>query len=332
MTPPPPAALPWRTRLAVSFISTLSDTARRHDGTVNRRLLNFLDLKSPSSSTPIQSIVSSDVTVDASRNLWFRLYTPTTTSTTLPIFVFFHGGGFAFLSPASVGYDLVCRRFARTLPAIVVSVNYRLTPEHRFPCQYEDGFEILRFLDGAASVLPPNADITKCFLAGDSAGANLAHHVAVRVGRAGDDKFRRLRVVGQVSIQPFFGGEERSEAEIRLGSNSVLVSLPRTDWLWKAFLPEGSNRDHEAANVSGENAEDISGVEYPETMVIVGGLDPLQDWQRKYYEWLKKWDKEATLIEYPNMIHAFYMFPELPEAAQVFTQVKDFVTRRKSAA
>ncbi|CAN1787573.1 Probable carboxylesterase 18 [Linum perenne] len=285
MTPPPPAALPWRTRLAVSFISTLSDTARRHDGTVNRRLLNFLDLKSPSSSTPIQSIVSSDVTVDASRNLWFRLYTPTTTSTTLPIFVFFHGGGFAFLSPASVGYDLVCRRFARTLPAIVVSVNYRLTPEHRFPCQYEDGFEILRFLDGAASVLPPNADITKCFLAGDSAGANLAHHVAVR-----------------------------------------------TDWLWKAFLPEGSNRDHEAANVSGENAEDISGVEYPETMVIVGGLDPLQDWQRKYYEWLKKWDKEATLIEYPNMIHAFYMFPELPEAAQVFTQVKDFVTRRKSAA
>ncbi|CAN1787571.1 Probable carboxylesterase 18 [Linum perenne] len=67
-------------------------------------------------------------------------------------------------------------------------------------------------------------------------------------------------------------------------------------------------------------------------MVIVGGLDPLQDWQRKYYEWLKKWDKEATLIEYPNMIHAFYMFPELPEAAQVFTQVKDFVTRRKSAA
>ncbi|CAN0917545.1 Probable carboxylesterase 18 [Linum grandiflorum] len=343
ITPPPPAALPWRTRLAVSVISALSDTARRHDGTVNRRLLNFLDLKSPSSSTPIQSVVSSDVTVDASRNLWFRLYTPTapssssSSSASLPIFVFFHGGGFAFLSPASVGYDLVCRRFARTLPAIVVSVNYRLTPEHRFPCQYEDGFDILRFLDADnngdrdASVLPPNADITKCFLAGDSAGANLAHHVAVRAGRVGQDKFRRLRVIGQVSIQPFFGGEERSESEIRFGSNSMIVSLPRTDWMWKAFLPEGSNRDHKAANVSGANAEDISGVEYPDTMVIVGGLDPLQDWQRKYYKWLKRMEKEATLIEYPNMIHAFYMFPELPESAEVFAQVKDFVARKSAA-
>ncbi|CAN1298230.1 Probable carboxylesterase 18 [Linum perenne] len=103
-----------------------SSSSRRHDGTVNHRLLNFLDLKSPS-STPIQSIVSSDVTVDASRNLWFRLYTPivaASTSATLLIFLFFHDRGFAFLSPASVGYDLVYRRFARNLPAIVVSVNY----------------------------------------------------------------------------------------------------------------------------------------------------------------------------------------------------------------
>ncbi|CAN1829856.1 Probable carboxylesterase 18 [Linum perenne] len=102
--------------------ATTTSLLHHHDGTINHRLLNFLDPKSPSSSTPIQS------TVDASHNLWFRLYTPTaaaSTSATLPIFVFFHGGGFSFLSPASVGYDLICRRFARTLPAIVVSVNYR---------------------------------------------------------------------------------------------------------------------------------------------------------------------------------------------------------------
>ncbi|MCI79838.1 putative carboxylesterase 18-like, partial [Trifolium medium] len=56
--------------------------------------------------------------------------------------------------------------------------------------------------------------------------------------------------------------------------------MARTDWLWKVFLPEGSDRDHGAANVSGPNAEDLSGLEYPDTLVFVGGFDPLNDWQK----------------------------------------------------
>ncbi|BBH09365.1 carboxyesterase 18 [Prunus dulcis] len=73
-----------------------------------------------------------------------------------------------------------------------------------------------------------------------------------------------------------------------------------------AFLPDGSNRDHEAANVTGPNAVDISGLDYPSTLVFVGGFDPLLDWQKRYYQWLKKSGKEAKIIEYPNSIHAFY--------------------------
>ncbi|KAI4331792.1 hypothetical protein L6164_016747 [Bauhinia variegata] len=107
-----------------------------------------------------------------------------------------------------------------------------------------------------------------------------------------------------------------------------LVSMPRTDWIWKAFLPRWSDRDHEAANVSGPNAVDISGMDYQETLVIVAGFDPLRDWQKRYYEWLRKSGKEAQLIEYPDMIHAFYIFPESPESSQLITQVKDFITKR----
>lgn len=172
-------------------------------------------------------------------------------------------------------------------------------------------------------MLPPVADLSGCFLAGDSAGANLAHHVAVRACTA---RFRVLKVIGLVSIQPFFGGEERTEAESGI-VGSFLVSMPRTDWLWRVFLPEGSNRDHPAVNVSGPNCLDISGMAFPETVVFVGGFDPLKDWQRRYYEWLKKSGKEASLIEYPNMVHAFYVFPELPEATQLIMQVRDFVTK-----
>ncbi|KAK7314850.1 hypothetical protein VNO77_33378 [Canavalia gladiata] len=323
----PKPFIPWKTRISISFLSTVTDIARRN-GTLNRRLLNLIDLKSQSNATPVDGVFTKDVTIDADRNLWFRVFTPTAAvsagDASLPVVVFFHGGGFAFLSPASFAYDAVCRKFCRIIPAVVVSVNYRLVPEHRYPCQYDDGEAVLKFLDDNRSFLPENSDVSRCFLAGDSAGANLAHHAAVRVCKSG---LREVRIVGLISIQPFFGGEERTESELRL-EGSPLVSVPRTDWLWKVMLPDGSDRDHGAANVSGPNAEDLSGLDYPDTLVFVGGFDPLQDWQRRYYEWLRKSGKKAELIEYPNMIHAFYVFPDMPESVQLISQVKDFITKR----
>lgn len=211
------------------------------------------------------------------------------------------------------------------MSVVVVSVNYRLTPEHRYPSQYDDGEEVLKFLDENKTVLPENADVSKCFLAGDSAGANLAHHVAVRVCKAG---LQNIQVVGLISIQPFFGGEERTESEVRL-EGSPLVSMARTDWMWKVFLPEGSDRDHGAANVSGPNSEDLSGLDFPDTLIFVGGFDPLNDWQKRYYDWLRKNGKEVQIIEYPNMIHAFYVFPDLPESSQLISQVKDFINKKR---
>nr|DAD38977.1 TPA_asm: hypothetical protein HUJ06_013300 [Nelumbo nucifera] len=224
-------------------------------------------------------------------------------------------------------YDSVCRRFARKIPAVVVSVNYRLSPESRCPSQYEDGFDALKFLDGRQfDGFPAKADLSKCFLVGDSAGANLAHQVACRAGVA---EFREVRIIGLISIQPFFGGEERTESEIRL-TRVPLVSLKATDLAWKMFLPEGSNRDHEAVNVSGPNSADISGVNYPDTLVFVGGFDPLQDWQRRYCEWLKRSGKYASLIEYPNAIHAFYWFPVLPESSRLIADIRDFIQNQSN--
>ncbi|EOX92766.1 PREDICTED: probable carboxylesterase 18 [Theobroma cacao] len=315
-------SLPWTVRLPVSIVSTLIDNVCRPNGTSNRRLINFLDYQTP--PKPANSVSSTDISLDATRDLWFRLYSPSINQL-LPVLIFFHGGGFSFLSPASLPYAMLCRKFAFNLPAIVISVNYRLAPEHRYPSQYQDGFDVLKFLDeNSATVLPKNADLSRCFFAGDSAGANLAHHVAVGACRT---ELRTMKVIGLISIQPFFGGEERTEAEFQLGGPSLLVSVPRTDWCWKAFLPEGSNRDHGAANVSGPNAEDISGLDFPKTMVVVGGFDPLKDWQRRYYTWLRKSGIEASLVEHPNMIHGFYVFPHLAEASLLVLQIKDFIAK-----
>ncbi|XP_008237835.1 PREDICTED: probable carboxylesterase 18 [Prunus mume] len=314
--------LSWRLRLFLSSFSFAVDASRRSNGTLNRRFINLLDFKSPPLTKPHKNLKSSDVIVDSSRNLWFRLYTPTASAsaTTLPVIVFFHGGGFAFMAANSKLYDDFCQRLARELPAVVVSVNYRLTPDHRYPCQYDDAFDVLKFMENDGHYFE-GANLKQCFLAGDSAGGNIAHHVALRCS---GHVFQNLKVVGILSIQPFFGGEERTEPERRLVGVPV-VNLERTDWMWRALLPEGSDRDHPAANVFGPKSEDISGSDYPATIVFLGGFDPLQEWQKRYYEGLKKSGKEAELVYYPNAIHTFYVHPELEECAAFFNKVRDFV-------
>ncbi|XP_004512636.1 probable carboxylesterase 18 [Cicer arietinum] len=335
-TDKPKLNLPLKIRVTLSLISAITNASRRPNGTVNRTLFNFFDRKCSPNATPVNGVSTKDVTVNAEHNVWFRLFTPTddvtvtggdtdTKSASLPVVVFFHGGGFTFLSPSSLAFDAFCRKLCREIPAVVVSVNYRLSPEHRYPAQYDDGEAVLKFLDEDKTVLPKNADVAKCFLAGDSAGGNLAHNVAVRVCKEG---LRKIRIVGLIALQPFFGGEEQTESEIRL-EGAPLVSTSRTNWLWKAFLPEGSNRDHGVANVSGPNGEDLSGLDYPDTLVFVGGFDPLIDWQKRYYDWLRKNGKNAQLTEYPNMFHGFYVFPELPESFQLVLEVKDFINKNR---
>ncbi|XP_042481067.1 probable carboxylesterase 18 [Macadamia integrifolia] len=318
--------LPWRPKILLYGLTFLMNFTRRRNGTINRRLLHLIDLflKVSANNKPRGGVKTLDITIDATRNLWFRLFIPTKTPSDvpLPVIIFFHGGGFAFLSPNVRQFDHFCRRLSNEIPAVIVSVNYRLSPEHRFPSQYDDGFDTLKFLDEQKLYgFPENADLSRCFLAGDSAGGNLTHHVACRAGKA---EFRQVRVIGQISIQPFFGGEERTESEIRL-KRMPIVSMGLTDWLWKAFLPEGENRDHEAVNVMGPRAVDITEIEYPETMVVVGGFDPLKDRQREFYKWLRRSWKEAKLIEYPRSVHGFYAFPEIPDACLFMKEVKGFV-------
>ncbi|KAL2334443.1 hypothetical protein Fmac_015656 [Flemingia macrophylla] len=320
--------LPWKVRLSVSLLTILWNICRRSNGTFNRRLFSVTDRKAAANPAPVDGVSSSDMTVSADRNLWFRLYTPSSSSSSasLPVVFYFHGGAFTVFSADSITYDSLCRLFCRSLNAVVVSVNYRLTPEHRYPAQYDDGVDVLKFIDQNGGVLPCSADVSKCFLAGDSAGANLAHHVAVRVSKEG---LGTINVVGLVSIQPAFGGEKRTQSEIEM-NRVPIISLGFTDWHWKALLPHGSNRDHEAVNVIGPNAVGIVGLDYPSTIVFTGGFDPLRDWQRMYYEWLRKSEKEAQLIDYPNAIHAFYFYPELPETSLLVSQVKEFMSKQMS--
>ncbi|CAK7341053.1 unnamed protein product [Dovyalis caffra] len=323
--------LSLKARLLLAAHSFGVRAATRSDHTLNRSLVNIFDPKASASAKPINGVSSFDTSIDPTRNLWFRLYAPTSTATTaaLPVIIYFHGGGFAFMAANSKSFDVLCRRLASEVNAVVISVNYRLAPEHRYPCQYEDGFDALKYIDGMSfEKFSTNLDLGKCFIAGDSAGGNLAHHVVLK---ASEHAFSNMKILGLIAMQPFFGGEERTESEIKLVGVPI-ISVERTDWMWKAFLPEGSNRDHQAVNVSGPNAVDISGLKFPATLIFVGGFDPLQDWQKRYCEWLKRAGKEVHLVEYPNAFHAFYCVPESPESSLLIGEVKNFVEKQSALA
>ncbi|KAK9047814.1 hypothetical protein SSX86_033224 [Deinandra increscens subsp. villosa] len=195
MDSPKSLSLPLKTRISNWVRHTLIDLITRKDGTVNRGLLNLVLVRSPPSSQPIDGIKTYDVVVDPTRNLWFRVFVPTNYAIEdLPVMVYFHGGGFIIVSPDVKMYDDICRRFARELPAVVVSVDYRLAPEHRHPAQHDDGFDVLKFLDveeNRSEWLPENANISRCFIAGDSAGGHIAHFV---YQRASQFKFKQFEV------------------------------------------------------------------------------------------------------------------------------------------
>ncbi|KAJ8769966.1 hypothetical protein K2173_009048 [Erythroxylum novogranatense] len=325
-----PPRLPLKVKFMLATHTFGSDAARRSDLTVNRSLLSVFDPKVPASAKPIDGVTSFDTSIDHhDGNLWFRLYNPTTAPTggsRMPLIVYFHGGGFFSMGADTKRFDQLCRRFTREVPAVVISVNYRLAPEYQYPLQYQDGFDALKFIDGMNfENFSANVDLGQCFMAGDGAGGNLAHYVTLR---ASEYDFSNLKIIGLIALQPFFGGKERTESEINLDGVAPVLSVERTDWAWKAFMPQGSDRNHHTINVFGPNGEDISGKKFPPTLVFAGGFDILQDWQRKYCEGLKKCGKEVRLVEYPDAIHGFYTVPELPETSLMMGEVRAFVQNR----
>ncbi|OAY23832.1 probable carboxylesterase 18 [Manihot esculenta] len=320
--------VPCEIKLINCAFCVFFNVIRRTNGIVYRFLRSAFDLKTCPSKKPIIGVKTTDITIDNSRNLWFRIYTPTNTgddaaTAGLPVIFFFHGGGFVFLAANSLPYELFCRGLAKHLSAIIISVNYRLAPDYRCPSQYEDGFDALKFID-ATKLEDFSGNLKQCFLAGDSAGGNMVHNIAVKAMK---HEFSKLKFIGNILMQPFFGGEERTESECRL-TRAPLMSKDIADWMWKSFLPEGSNRDDPAVNIFGPNSVDISGVNLPSSIIFVGGLDPLQDWQKRYYEGLKKYGKEAQLVEFDNGFHSFYLFPELPERCCLMKETKEFMQKQ----
>ena len=263
------------------------------DGTVVR-FADYDTLPPPSVPPAPLPVRWKDVVYDATHGLKLRVYSPSPPASCgkLPVLVYFHGGGYVLGTFALPSFHACCLRLAGEIPAVVLSADYRLAPEHRLPAALDDAAAVMRWVRAQAVAagggdpwLADSADPGRVFVAGDSAGGNIVHHVAVRrLGSAASGELDPVRVAGHVMLCPFFGGAERTASEAEFPPGPFLT-LPWYDQAWRLALPPGATRDHPFANPFGPESPALLGlrdVALPPTLVVAAGQDLLRDRQADY--------------------------------------------------
>ncbi|XP_044336835.1 probable carboxylesterase 15 [Triticum aestivum] len=224
-------------------------------------------------------------------------------------------------------FHTFCLRAAAELPAVVLSVQYRLAPEHRLPAAINDGAAFLSWLRGQAE-LGAGADpwLARTFLSGDSAGANLAHHVTVRAA-SGQIAVSPARVVGYILLSAFFAGAERTATEADLPAG-VSLTTAMADQLWRMSLPVGASLDHPLANPFGPESPSLAPVELPPALVVAPLSDVLRDRVLGYGARLKDMGKAVEVVQFEGEQHGFSVRQPFGEAAdELLRVIKRFVYR-----
>jgi acetyl esterase len=233
-----------------------------------------------------------------------RVYTPLgATAPLLPGLVFFHGGGFVLGDLES--HDGLCRTLSNESGCRVVSVDYRLAPEHPFPAAVEDSFAAVKWVAENAAEL--GIDAARIAVGGDSAGGNLAAVAAVLAKKASGPK-----LAFQLLIYPVaqLGGAET--ASMRENAKGYFLEKASMEWFTRLYCPEASQRSD--PRLSPLLARDVTGL--PPAYVVTAGFDPLRDEGKAYADKLDAAGVAVTYVNYPGMVHGFFSFRGLVPKAR----------------
>jgi acetyl esterase len=227
-----------------------------------------------------------------------RLYRPESKSS-LPGLVYFHGGGFVLCNLES--HDGVCRSLANRAGCAVVSVDYRLAPEHPFPAAPEDCYAVTRFVAERGREL--GVDASRIAVGGDSAGGNLT---AVVSQMARDRRGPRLRF--QLLVYPVTDARFDT-ASYRENADGYFLTTNMMKWFWQKYLSDPAD----AANpyASPLRAKDLTGL--PPGLCITAEFDPLRDEGEAYAARLREAGVDVPTTRYDGMIHGFFGMGEMIE-------------------
>ena len=239
--------------------------------------------------------------------LRLRLYSPSK-SDILPGLIYFHGGG--LVAGSLETHDGIARALSHYGNARVLSVDYRLAPEHRFPASLQDAKAALRYISAHAEDF--GTDPSRLGICGDSAGATLAAATCQWATQAGGP-----RLLLQLLLCPILD-YSRATASKREFSSGYLVDQATLDHDLEYYLPEGTAPSDPL--VSPLLARDVSGM--PRTLIHTAEFDPLRDEGRNYFERLTQAGNEVSYTCHPGMIHLFYgLGAVIPYARTAFEQI-----------
>lgn len=220
-----------------------------------------------------------------------RIYQPHTVQSTTPVIVFAHGGGFVFCDLDS--HDGICRALCNGVDALVVSVDYRLAPEHPAPAAAEDVYAALEWAGRHAKEF--GADPERLIVAGDSAGGHLAAVASlISRDRGGPD------VAAQVLIYPVIEAdfETPSYREFAEGWFNTRAAM---QWYWAQYSPTGFSELGPDTKLSG----------LPTTILITAGRDPLCSEGEDFGQRLEESGVHVLHRRYEHIFHGFMTIPSL---------------------
>ena len=225
-----------------------------------------------------------------------------------PCLVFFHGGGWVIGNIET--HDVVCRMLADEGELIVISVDYRLAPEHRFPAAVDDAITATKWV--AANARQLGIDASRLSVGGDSAGGNLAAVVAL------DARENGPKLAGQMLVYPAtdFGRTHPSHSE---PETSILLTHTVITWFANHYLDGADINDWRASPL---RARTLSGL--PPAYVLTAGADPLRDEGNEYAARLKQAGVAVNYRHFPGQFHGFFTMGKLLNQANV--AVSDIAT------
>ena len=223
------------------------------------------------------------------------------------VIVYYHGGGWVIGSIDET--DTVGRKLAERTSCAVVLVDYRLAPEHRYPVAVDDSWAALEWAGGRVDELArPGAPL---FVAGDSAGGNLAAVMALRARDRGGPP-----IAGQILIYPVTDADFERPSYTD-PANQLLLTTEGMAWFWDHYVPDRDRRSEPDA--SPLRAADLAGL--PPAVVLTAEYDVLRDEGEAYADRLREAGVPVNFKRHPGQTHGFFTLLMLPGSESGFQQV-----------
>lgn len=236
-----------------------------------------------------------DVFTDLTGSVSVRLIRPENSNETLPVILYFHGGGWILGDKET--HDMLIRRLSVGTNSVVVFVNYTRAPEAVYPTQINQGYGVLEYIYQNPEEFGIDSD--RIIIAGDSAGGNIATTIALKSLKKGGPK-----ILYQLLLYPVTDADMNS-ASYKLFKDGPWLSQKAMEWFWNAYLDDKSLKDEIYVSPLKASLSDLSGM--PSALIITGENDVLRDEGDAYARKLEEAGVEVYSVRVNMTIHDFLM-------------------------